>query len=199
MNAAAEWLNKSEARAELLCSQRTLDRYAERMQIGTRQRPIAGRRSETLYARNDVAAIADELRARHVTPAIASRAAMDTSAPCVAIDGASAIRLFEALAESARPQREPLPAAPAPLCATVEEAAAIAGVSAALIRRLCRRGLLGFRDVFHDAAGKRHTVWRIMRGDLEDLGEIASMSNSASPRRKQRPPLIPLQKEGAAV
>lgn len=140
-----DWPTDVEAAAQLACSTKTIARYAAAGKIEMRKRPVAGRKPENVCNPRDVERL---LPAVHVMPpepppsASLELSAAETPAPPVPNGQAAAFfALIETIATAIATVQTPPTPQPKPWI-SLEEAAALSGMSAGYILDRARVGYI---------------------------------------------------------
>lgn len=143
------WKTKPDAAAMLGCSEKTIERYAEKGQLERRARLVPGRRPLPVFSPDDL----ERLQKESVQPAPAPLGAPSNQSLALRTRGdlASLLELFTRA-------RDPAP--PTKIFLTIEEAAAHTGLSEAYIRRKIRAAEL---------PALRDRGWKIRRADLDKI------------------------------
>jgi len=139
-------------------SERSLTRYARDGEVKTMQRSRPGRPPETLYCREDLERLTAH-RAYLMEATNAPSALVPVAPAGIAASVTQALAIIEAVRSTNAVQAQPSP--PVQAWLDLEAASAHSGLSARLLRKLVREGLL--------AALRDGKAWKVHREDLDNL------------------------------
>jgi hypothetical protein len=148
------WLTKRQAAHALATSEKTVDRYVTQGLLQVAYRPTPGQRPAAVYPPDQVKELVAKYRRVIVAEEMPATAAVERSGSG---SEAQALTLYAAMLQQLV-QRPADP--PAPLWVTLDQAAAISGLSVGYLRRAIKEGQL---------AAVRDRNWKVRIADLQKL------------------------------